>query len=177
MLNRLQCSVKVTFAWTGEPGALCVSLHCKTCFVVVVWSRSCYTSELRLYSREDCPHRSLNIATCLLPPYCLTLLCFFPQSHLIILLDLLAYGFSSLSASLRVCVCVKSLQSCPTRCNPMDCSLLGSSVCGILQSRILEWVAMLFSWGSSRPRGPTWVFCTAGRLFTLCFHLLDYNFQ
>ena len=112
-----------------------------------------------------------------LPPYCLTLLCFFPQSHLIILLDLLAYGFSSLSASLRVCVCVKSLQSCPTRCNPMDCSLLGSSVCGILQSRILEWVAMLFSWGSSRPRGPTWVFCTAGRLFTLCFHLLDYNFQ
>ena len=44
-----------------------------------------------------------------------------------------------------VCVCVKSLQSCPTWCNPMDCSLLGSSVCGILQSRILERVAISFS--------------------------------
>ena len=38
----------------------------------------------------------------------------------------------------------KSLQSCPTLCNPMDCSLLGSSVHGILQARILEWVTMPF---------------------------------
>ena len=37
---------------------------------------------------------------------------------------------------------VKSLQSCPTLCDPMDCSLLGSSVHGILQARILEWVGM-----------------------------------
>ena len=36
----------------------------------------------------------------------------------------------------------KSLQSCLTLCNPMDCSLPGSSVHGILQARILEWVAM-----------------------------------
>ena len=36
----------------------------------------------------------------------------------------------------------KSLQSCPTLCDPMDCSLLGSSVHGILQARTLEWVAM-----------------------------------
>ena len=42
----------------------------------------------------------------------------------------------------------KSLQSCPTLCNPMDCSLPGSSVHGILQARIVEWVAML-SKGSS----------------------------
>ena len=35
----------------------------------------------------------------------------------------------------------KSLQSCPTLCDPMDCSLPGSSVHGILQARILEWVA------------------------------------
>jgi len=40
---------------------------------------------------------------------------------------------------------VKSLQSCPTLCNPVDCSLLGSSVHGISQVRILEWVAMLSS--------------------------------
>ena len=40
--------------------------------------------------------------------------------------------------------CVQLLQSCPTLCNPMDCSLPGSSVYGILQARILEWVAISF---------------------------------
>ena len=42
-------------------------------------------------------------------------------------------------------------QSCPTLCNPVDCSLPGSSVCEILQARILEWVAISFSRGSSGP--------------------------
>ena len=46
-------------------------------------------------------------------------------------------------------VCAKSLQSCPTLCDPMDCSLPGSSVPGILQARTLEWVAMPSSKGSS----------------------------
>ena len=40
-----------------------------------------------------------------------------------------------------VCRCAKLLQSCPILCDPMDCSPLGSSVHGILQARILEWVA------------------------------------
>ena len=43
-------------------------------------------------------------------------------------------------------------QSCPTLCDPMDCSLLGSSVHGILQAKVLEQVAISFSKGSSRPR-------------------------
>ena len=43
-------------------------------------------------------------------------------------------------------------QSCPTLCDPMDCSLLGSSVSGILQGRILEWVAIPISRGSSQPK-------------------------
>ena len=43
-------------------------------------------------------------------------------------------------------------QSCPTLCDPVDCSLPGSSVHGIRQARILEWVAMSSSRGSSRPR-------------------------
>ena len=47
----------------------------------------------------------------------------------------------------------KSLQLCPTLCDPMDCSLPGSSEHGILQVRILEWVAMPSSRGSSQPRG------------------------
>ena len=46
----------------------------------------------------------------------------------------------------------KLLQSCPTLCSAMDCSLPGSSVHGILQARILEWVSMSSSRGSSRPR-------------------------
>jgi len=43
-------------------------------------------------------------------------------------------------------------QSCLTLCNPVNCSLPGSSVHGILQARVLEWVAISFSRGSSRPR-------------------------
>ena len=51
-----------------------------------------------------------------------------------------------------VCMCAKSFQSCPTLYNHVDCSLPGSSVHAILQARILEWVAMPSSKGSSRPR-------------------------
>ena len=49
----------------------------------------------------------------------------------------------------------------------MDCSPPGSSVHGILQARILEWVAISFFRGSSQPRDRTWVSCTAGRCFIL----------
>ena len=63
-------------------------------------------------------------------------------------------------------LCCQLLQSCLTLWDPMDCSLPGSSVHGILQARILEWVAMPSSRGSSQPRDRTWVSCTAGGLFT-----------
>ena len=49
----------------------------------------------------------------------------------------------------------------------MDCSPPGSSIHGILQAIILEWVAISFSRGSSRPRDWTWVSCIAGRCFNL----------
>ena len=55
------------------------------------------------------------------------------------------------------CVPAKSIQSCLTLHNPMDWSPPGSSVYGILQARILEWVAMPSSRGSSWPRDWTWV--------------------
>ena len=58
-------------------------------------------------------------------------------------------------------------QSCPILCDPMDCSLPGSSVHGIFQARVLEWVAISFSRGSSWPRDWTWVSCIAGRRFTI----------
>ena len=55
--------------------------------------------------------------------------------------------------------------SCPPLCSPMDCNPPGSSVHGILQAKILEWVAIPFSKGTSWPRDQTWVSCTAGRFF------------
>ena len=58
-------------------------------------------------------------------------------------------------------------QSCLTLCDPMDCSSTGSSVHRILQARILEWVAISFSRGSSQPRDRTQGCCIAGRCFNL----------
>ena len=58
-------------------------------------------------------------------------------------------------------------QSCPTLCDPVDCSPPSSSVHGILQARILEWVAISFSRAPSRPRDWTQVSRIAGRRFNL----------
>ena len=73
----------------------------------------------------------------------------------------------SLSLDHQVKLKVLVTQSCPTLCDPMDCSLPGSSVHGILQARILEWVAIPVSGGSSQPRDQTWVSCIAGKFFTI----------
>ena len=58
-------------------------------------------------------------------------------------------------------------QSCMTLCDPMDCSLSGSSIHGIFQARALEWVAISFSRGSSQPRDQTQVSRIVGRRFTV----------
>ena len=58
-------------------------------------------------------------------------------------------------------------QSCPTLSGPVDCSLPGSSLHGIFQARILEWVAISFSRGSSQPRDRTEVSLIVGRRFTV----------
>ena len=63
------------------------------------------------------------------------------------------------------CCCSCSVaQSCLTLCEPVDCSPPGSSVHGISQARILEWVAISSCRGSSRPRDPTHVSCTGRRI-------------
>ena len=64
-----------------------------------------------------------------------------------------------------VCVCALVIQLCLTLCDPMDCSLPGSFVHGILQARLLKWVAISFTRVSSRPRDWTWVSHIVGRLF------------
>ena len=60
-----------------------------------------------------------------------------------------------------MCMCAKLLQLYPTLYNPMDCNLPDSSVRGILQARILEWVAISSSKGSSQPRDWTHVSCSS----------------
>ena len=61
----------------------------------------------------------------------------------------------------------EAAQKYPTLCDPTDCSLPGFSIHGIFQTRVLEWVAISFSRGSSWPRNWTWVSCIAGRRLTL----------
>ena len=65
------------------------------------------------------------------------------------------------SLLIYVCMSVKVAQSCPTLCDPMD-----YTVHGILQARILEWVAFPLSRGSSQPRDQTQVTCVAGGFLT-----------
>ena len=65
----------------------------------------------------------------------------------------------------NLCKHVLVAQSCPTVCNPMACSLPVSSVQGIFQARILQWVAISFSRESFWPRDQTWVSCIPGRFF------------
>ena len=65
-----------------------------------------------------------------------------------------------------LCVCLVP-QSCLTLCNPMERSLPGSSVHGILQARIVEWVTISFCRASSQPRDQTQVSCIAGWFFTV----------
>ena len=62
---------------------------------------------------------------------------------------------------------VKVVQPCMTLCSPMDYSLPGSSLHGILQASILEWLAVSSSRGSSQPRDQTQVSCIAGGFFTV----------
>ena len=64
------------------------------------------------------------------------------------------------------CYCLVTKCS-PTLCDPMDCSPPGPPVHGISQARILEWVAISFSRGSSQPRDQTCISFIAGRFFSI----------
>ena len=71
---------------------------------------------------------------------------------------ILLYGRKHLSEAAQLCL---------TLCNPVDCSLPVSSIYGLFQARILEWVAISFSRRSCRPRDQIQVSFIAGRLFTV----------
>ena len=98
----------------------------------------------------------------------------FYESHQILILlqirNVRPPKISNLSKVIHLwCVDAKSLQSCPILCDPVDCSPAGSSVHWILQARILEWVAMSSSRGSSQLRDRTdvsYVSCNSRGFFT-----------
>ena len=66
--------------------------------------------------------------------------------------------------SLICCCCCLDAQSCLTLCDSMDCKQPGSSVHGITQARIMEWVVISFSGGSSRPSDETCISCKSPAL-------------
>ena len=90
----------------------------------------------------DCCHKRLLL---------FSWLCFAPLSHCV------NNGLNEVIMSEWVSEWVIVAQSCSTLCDPMNSSPPSSSVYGILQARILEWVAIFFSRGSSWPRNRTWV--------------------
>ena len=79
-------------------------------------------------------------------------LCFLISPSLVVVV-VLSIAFIKSSRKAFVCMHACSVaQSCPTLCDPVDCSPPSSSVHGILQARILDWVVIPFSRGSSQPR-------------------------
>ena len=81
---------------------------------------------------------------------------------------------STWARKLKVCVCLVT-QSWLSLCDPMDCSLPGSSVYGIFQARILEWVAIPYSRGSSQYRDQTCITCFSCVERWILYHLCHLN--
>ena len=82
--------------------------------------------------------------------FCLSLFSQFPTTHYY------SEQVKFPKTTMCLCLCAKSLQSCLTVCDPIDCSPPDSSLHGILQARILKWVAIPFSRRSSRRRDQTY---------------------
>ena len=95
-------------------------------------------------------------------PHILHLIHYFPWCPIPVMPLLCPPSYLQFSGSPNVfwgCLHAKSLQLCLTLCNPMDCNRPGSSVHGIHQARIVEWIAMPSSRGSSQPRDQTRLLC------------------
>ena len=76
--------------------------------------------------------------------------------------------FSSCPHYIRGCCCCLDAKLCLTLCNPMDCNPPGSSIHGISQASVLEWVAISFSTGSSQSRDWTYVCCIERQILYHC---------
>jgi len=130
------------FNWSIVDVQCCVSFSC-----TAKWSCCCQVTSV--VSNSVWPHRQQP--TRLLCPWD-------SPGYIYIYIYIYIYMY-------KVKVKVLVVQSCPTLCNPMDCS--PPTFSGILQARILEWVSIPFSRGSSQPRVRTQVSCIAGGFFTI----------
>ena len=83
------------------------------------------------------------------------------------ILILVSFEKQLLSTVKHMILCVVVTESCPPLCDSMEYSPPGSSVHGIVQARILEWVAITFSRGSSQPRDQIHISCIEDRFFTI----------
>ena len=144
----------------------------------VGFSRQVYWSELSCPPPGDLPHPGIKPISLMSPALAgkffttsttweafnnLTIFCFY-----FFLLYIIVILFSHLSIYIYIYLYVREVaQSCPTLCDPMDCSLPGSSVHGIFQAIVLEWIAISFSNGSSQPRDRTRVSRIVDRRFNV----------
>ena len=153
---KLSCSGQsLLIHWNGMDGTECLLRPPPDGFLFVFLEYSCFTRlcSILLYSKANQPHA-----------YTDPLFSGFP-SHL---------GHHralnrvpcAVPWVLTVCVCVTH-SAVSDSCNPTDYSPPDSSVHGILQARILQWVATSFSRGSSQSRDQTQVSCIANRFFTV----------
>ena len=121
-----------------------------------------------------CPYQPKNRDAQLHPQFCL---CLSPRSmlftNILRLLDPLYNQTSFLERKKESEVS----QSCPTLCNPVECSLPDSSVHGIFWARVLEWVALSFSRGSCQPSDRTRLSCIIGRHFTVWATIISLFFK
>ena len=133
--------------------------------------RTCHSALSMMPIKPKGPGSQEGQLTSSLARPCLTsrLLSSWLQSEVLALsLSLLNSRIIALQCCVDFCCAPLVAQSCLTLCDPTDCTLSGSYLQGILQARILEWVAIPFSRVSSRLRDWTQVSCIAGRFFTIC---------
>ena len=140
---------------------------------ISLFSTSCQNLQLVLCFHDEFPRLLLSLPTSTSPvrhlsfqAFLHSFLLFLPWVGLqVYLCAWISLKYHCHSAIPLLCGCVSS-ESCPTLCDPKDCNPPGSYVYGILQVRILEWVAILLSRESSWPWDWTWVSCIADSLLS-----------
>ena len=156
-------AMRKTWVWSLEKGMVQYSglENSMDCIAHGVAKSQTWLSDFHFYflfSKLACPS-ALSCSQCFTPVKWLPFPYFLILTHSEPLLT--PAVFQNASSILYLRACAWSLQSCLTLCDPMDCSLPVSSLQGIFQASILEWVAMLSSRGSFRPRDRTGVSCVS----------------
>ena len=165
-LTVVEARTRCLLRWFLLRPLLCLCPHmvfpCSMCYVLNTFSYK-DTSHIRLGLPVG-PHFNLKTSKCL---------------HIRICSEVLWVGFNiwmGVRAEYNFCCCFLVAKSSPTLCDSMDCNLPGSSVHGISQAKILEWVVISFSTWSSWPRDLDCVSCI-GRQILYCWTTWKHRIQ